>query len=105
MTIAIAVKARLFARLREQAGTERETVEVPRDATLRDVYAALRRAPPDLAPNLDAVRPALNEEFAGWDAQVADGDEVAFIPPVSGGSGSAGVLFEVSTAPPAPAPP
>ncbi len=97
MKTAIAVRVRLFARLREQAGTESETIEVPRDATVDDVYDALLHRHPNLEANRDAVRPALNEEFADWDAVVSQGDEVTFIPPVSGGAQTAGVMFEVTT--------
>ena len=86
MTVAIAIHARLFARLREQAGTDSETVQVAPDSTVQDVYTALRRSHPSLESNLDAVRPAINQEFADWDAIVGQGDEVAFIPPVSGGA-------------------
>jgi molybdopterin synthase catalytic subunit len=99
MNVAIAVRARLFARLREQAGAETETVEVAPQSTVADVYDALRRAHPNLESNLDAVRPALNEEFADWDQVVADGDEVVFVPPVSGGADAVGVMFEVTTEP------
>lgn len=99
MDVAIAVRVRLFARLREQAGTDTETVEVPRDATVADVYDSLRLRHPGLEPNRDAVRPALNEEFADWDAVVAQGDEVTFIPPVSGGVNAVGVMFEITTEP------
>lgn len=99
MTVAVAIHTRLFARLREQAGTDSETVQVPAQSTVADVYAALRRAHPSLEPNQDAVRPALNQEFADWDAVVGDGDEVAFIPPVSGGANAVGVLFEVTSEP------
>jgi len=99
MTVAVAIHARLFARLREQAGTDAETVHVPERSTVEDVYAALRRAHPSLEPNLAAVRPAINQEFADWDAVVVEGDEVAFIPPVSGGANAVGVLFEVTSEP------
>jgi len=97
MKTAIAVRVRLFARLREQAGTDSETVEVEREATVADVYDALLHRHPNLESNRDAVRPALNEEFADWDAVVSQGDEVTFIPPVSGGAQTAGVMFEVTT--------
>ena len=99
MTVAIAVRVRLFARLREQAGTENEAVEVPRESTVADVYDALLHRHPDLERNRDAIRPALNEEFADWDDVVSEGDEVTFIPPVSGGAQSVGVMFEITTEP------
>ncbi len=73
MTVAVAIHARFFARLREQAGTDSETVHVPQRSTVGDVYAALRGAHPALESNLE-------------DTVVGEGDEVAFIPPVSGGA-------------------
>lgn len=96
---AIAVRARLFARLREQAGVEIETVELPAGSTVADVYAALRGAHPALEQDRAAVRAALNQEFADWGGVVEDGDEVAFIPPVSGGAHGVGVLFELTNRP------
>jgi MoaE-MoaD fusion protein len=85
MPVAIAVRARFFARLREQAGTEVEPLELRAGSTLADVYDLVRRLHPALEPDRDSVRGAINQEFADWTAPVADGDEVAFIPPVSGG--------------------
>ncbi len=96
---AVAIQARLFARLREQAGVDKETVHVPEGSAVKDVYAALRDAHPSLEPNLDSVRPAINQEFSDWDAVVGEGDEVAFIPPVSGGANTVGVMFEVTADP------
>ena len=99
MAVAIAVRARLFARLREQAGTDAENVELPAGSTVSNVYEALQKLHPGLQADPNAVRAALNQEFAGWDAVVADGDEVAFIPPVSGGAHGAGILFELTSRP------
>lgn len=99
MTVAIAVRTRLFARLREQAGADSDNVEVRSGSTVADVYDALRRSHPGLEANRKSVRAALNQEFAEWDVVVSDGDEVAFIPPVSGGAHAAGVLFELTTDP------
>src|SRR6266851_2189645 len=99
MAVAIAVRTRLFARLREQAGTDAESVEVQAGSTVADVYDALRKLHPALETNRESVRAAVNQEFAGWDAVVTNGDEVAFIPPVSGGAHAVGVLFELTTAP------
>jgi MoaE-MoaD fusion protein len=99
MPVAIAVRARLFARLREQAGMETETLELPAGSTLADVYEALRQRHPALEGDRKAVRAALNQEFKDWTSEVADGDEVAFIPPVSGGAHAVGVLFEITRDP------
>jgi len=97
--VAIAVRVRLFARLREQAGTETATLELPAGSSLADVYEALRSKHGALESNRNAVRAALNQEFKEWSAEVADGDEVAFIPPVSGGAHGVGILFEVTQDP------
>ena len=91
------ITARLFARLREQAGTDCELVELER-ATVADVYRALRTRHPGLEADLALIRPARNQSFADWDELVADGDEVAFIPPVSGGTRPA-ALIELTAEP------
>jgi len=99
MAVAIAVRARLFARLRELAGIDAESVELPTGSNVADVYDALKRLHQGLVVDRNAIRVALNQEFVDWDAPVADGDEVAFIPPVSGGAHGVGVLFEVTARP------
>lgn len=77
----------LFGRAAAQSGAREVEIEVPGEATLRDVARAVRRSCPAL-DWLEAVcRPARNLEYAAWDDPVSDGDEVSFIPPVSGGSG------------------
>jgi molybdopterin converting factor subunit 1 len=85
MAVAIAVRVRFFARLRQLAGVETQDVKASTGARVASVYAAMRAYHPTLPPQ-DGVRAALNHEFVEWDAVVADGDEVAFIPPVSGGA-------------------
>jgi MoaE-MoaD fusion protein len=72
------VTVRLFAGLRERAGWSSREVEA---ATLGDVWAAL-----DLGEEPPGLLYALNQEYAERSAHLADGDEVALIPPVSGGS-------------------
>jgi len=98
MKLGVTVTARLFARLREQAGRGEEAVEVAPGATVADVYGELHRRHPGLEPDRAAIWPALNQSFVEWSAAVGEGDEVAFIPPVSGGSGPA-VLIELTTDP------
>jgi molybdopterin converting factor subunit 1 len=85
MAVAVGVEVRLFARLRELAGVETVAMSMPAGASLVDVYEGLRTRHPALPPR-ESVRGAINQEFAAWDARVADRDEVAFIPPVSGGA-------------------
>ncbi|HKB18409.1 MAG TPA: molybdopterin converting factor subunit 1 [Candidatus Dormibacteraeota bacterium] len=84
MAVAIAIRVRFFARLRELAGIETEALHVPPRSMLEDVYDHLRGKHPTLPPR-ESVRAALNQEFAEWTSTVNDGDEIAFIPPVSGG--------------------
>jgi molybdopterin converting factor subunit 1 len=84
MAVAVAIRVRFFARLRELAGVESEALQVAPGSDLGDVYAALRKRHASL-PVREGVRGALNAEFAEWTASVGEGDEVAFIPPVSGG--------------------
>jgi molybdopterin converting factor subunit 1 len=85
MAVAIGVKVRLFARLRELAGVETLPMKMQSGARLADVYEGLRVAYPAL-PAREGVRGVVNQEFADWSATVSEGDEVAFIPPVSGGA-------------------
>ena len=85
------LEVRLFAILRERAGTGSVSVELPDDgATVADALRALGAQSAPLASALDAltVVMAVNREYAGEDAILAPGDELALIPPVSGGDGS-----------------
>jgi molybdopterin converting factor subunit 1 len=85
VAVAIGVRIRFFARLREQAGLDSEPLQMPVGATLADVYETLRQKHLGLEPDRASVRGAINQEFSAWSTQIADGDEIAFIPPVSGG--------------------
>jgi molybdopterin synthase catalytic subunit/molybdopterin converting factor small subunit len=79
----VAVRVRLFAGLREQAGYgERELEGVRR---VGEVWAAL-----GLGDEPDGLLYAVNREYADAGRELADGDEVALIPPVSGGADAAG---------------
>ncbi len=79
------VTVRLFARLKDIAGASELERDVPADATLADVWAQLAHDFPAMAPYRGSVSGARNAEYARMDALVADGDEIAFLPPVSGG--------------------
>jgi molybdopterin converting factor subunit 1 len=82
----VRVTVRLFARLRELAGAGELTREIAPQATIADVWADLVGDWPALAPYTRSISAARNEDYAPMDTAVADGDEVAFLPPVSGGS-------------------
>ena len=79
------VTIRLFARLREIAGTPDVRTELPDGATAQDAWASLRLAHPALDAYSSSVSVAVNEEYSRMSATLRDGDEVAFLPPVSGG--------------------
>jgi molybdopterin converting factor subunit 1 len=80
------VRVRLFARLRELAGTGETTVEVPAAATVRAVWEALVAAHPAAAAYEKSMSCAVNADYARMTTPVGEGDEVAFLPPVSGGA-------------------
>ena len=82
----IRVRVRLFAIQRELAGTRDLALTLASGATIEDAWAALVTIHPVLAPGRSSVRFAHNGTYADADAVLADGDELAFIPPVSGGA-------------------
>ena len=79
------ILARTFAQLRELS-TDRCELALADDATVGDAWAALAASFPALAPHRPYVRVARNGAYVEWDAALADGDTVAFLPPVSGGA-------------------
>lgn len=79
------VEVRCFATLRELAGA-RTTLELDPGSTLQDAWRQLEERFPALAPQRPWARSVRNAAYAPWETPLADGDEVAFIPPVSGGA-------------------
>lgn len=83
----ITVKLRFFASLREKLG-ESESLTLPEGSTVATARAALQERggihAEVLAPSR-AVRSALNQKMCAESAALADGDELAFFPPVTGG--------------------
>jgi MoaE-MoaD fusion protein len=75
------VRVRLFAMLRERAGTGELELDLPEGAVVRDALEQLA----EVAAGLPVVM-AVNREYADEDAPLAPGDELALIPPVSGGA-------------------
>ena len=79
------VRIRLFARLREVAGASELPRDVPDGATANDAWNLLVREFPSLSGYSRNVACAVNEEYARLTSPLKDGDEIAFLPPVSGG--------------------
>jgi molybdopterin synthase catalytic subunit/molybdopterin converting factor small subunit len=81
------VRVRLFAMQREAAGRRELNLDLQDGAVVEDAWAAAVGEVPALAPGRASVRFALNGDYADPTRALADGDELACIPPVSGGSG------------------
>jgi molybdopterin synthase catalytic subunit len=84
-----------FGQLREIVGAAEEAVELDDGASVDQLFARYRRRHPVLAGFRPSVIASVNQEFARWDARLASGDEVAFLPPVSGGAGEAALAEDV----------
>jgi molybdopterin synthase catalytic subunit len=81
----VRVELRFFAIVRERIGTGEETLDLPDGSIVRDVLRHVESAYPDIAPLLRASMVMRNHEYVDPEQPLADGDEIAFIPPVSGG--------------------
>jgi molybdopterin converting factor subunit 1 len=81
----VRVTVRLFARLRDIAGAAELSREVGAGATIGSVWRQLVQEYPELAGYERSISTAVNADYARMDQAVCDGDEVAFLPPVSGG--------------------
>lgn len=79
------VKLLLFAVLSDIVGESTREIEVAGGTRAIDVWGQLRAQHPQLAPYERPPFTAVNEEYVDADTVLSDGDEVAFIPPVSGG--------------------
>jgi molybdopterin synthase catalytic subunit len=82
------VRVLFFGRLKEITGCTEDWVEVADGSVLEDLFARYGRQFPPLAAFRPSLVASLNEEFADWRSPLHGGDEVAFLPPVSGGSAS-----------------
>jgi molybdopterin converting factor subunit 1 len=92
------VSVRLFAILRERAGRDSVEIELPEGATVGDAFARLAETP-GLAELVERMplRMAVNREYADGATRIASGDELAVIPPISGGAPEADQPLDVGS--------
>ena len=90
------IHIRLFATLRERAKTSQLEREFRDGATVGEIWGALKQEFPALEGHRDSVGFAVNQEYVEADFKPRSGDEVAFIPPVSGGADSARWLGSIT---------
>jgi len=79
------VKVLFFGRVRELVGLSEEAIELPTGATLADLFGLYTARYPRLADFRSSLVASRNQEFAAWDTLLSCGDDIAFLPPVSGG--------------------
>ena len=79
------VTVRLFARLRDITGASEIERDIAADATIDGLWRQLVRDFPELGRYDQSISSAVNADYARMDRVLREGDEVAFLPPVSGG--------------------
>ena len=79
------VRVRLFASLRELAGRRELSMELREGASTEEAWQTLARDYPALEGKRASLAASVNRRYAPFDTRLAEGDEVVFIPPVSGG--------------------
>jgi molybdopterin synthase catalytic subunit len=79
------VRILFFGMLKELTGRGSDHLTLPEHATLVDVFVHYEEITPGLAELASSIAISINQEFARPDSQLREGDEIAFLPPVSGG--------------------
>jgi molybdopterin synthase catalytic subunit len=85
--IAMRVRVLFFGQLKEITGVAQEDADLSEGARVEDLFERYGRRFPKLAEFRASIAASVNQEYSGWRAPLASGDEVAFLPPVSGGQG------------------
>lgn len=75
-----------FAQLRERRGASSDVLELPTDGDVAMALATIAKRHPDVAPHLPRIQVAVNQVVVAATTPLSDGDELALLPPVSGGS-------------------
>jgi molybdopterin synthase catalytic subunit len=80
------VRLLLFATLKDIVGAREMQLDLPSGTTIADLLTRLERDYPGIKGYRPVVLTAINEEYVNQSSAIADGDEVAIFPPVSGGA-------------------
>jgi molybdopterin converting factor small subunit len=83
--MAMTAKVLFFGRLKEVVGVSEVDCEVAAGASISAIFAQYAERWPRLGEFRGSVAASRNREFAAWDTLVGPGDEIGFLPPVSGG--------------------
>lgn len=81
------VRILFFGVLKDLVGHGGESLDLPENATLGDVLSHYESRIPRLKELVSSIAMSVNQEYAGPEAKLSQGDEIALLPPVSGGSG------------------
>ncbi len=81
----VRVKVLFFGRLKDVVAQSEESLDLNDVSTIEQLFAFYSERIPELAKYRSSVVASRNQEFAAWDTRLHSGDEVAFLPPVSGG--------------------
>ena len=81
----VRVKVLFFGRLKDAVGQAEESLDISDASTIEQLFALYVQRIPELAKYRSSLVASRNQEFAAWDTPIHPGDEVAFLPPVSGG--------------------
>jgi len=81
----VRVKVLFFGRLKDVIGQSEDSLDLNDSSTIEQLFALYSERVPELAKYRSSVVASRNQEFAAWNTLLRSGDEVAFLPPVSGG--------------------
>jgi molybdopterin converting factor subunit 1 len=81
----IRVNVLFFGQIKELLGRAQDSIDIPESSSIEDVFQQVAAHNPELQEFRSSVVASRNQEFAAWNTPLRAGDEVAFLPPVSGG--------------------
>jgi molybdopterin converting factor subunit 1 len=81
----VRVNVLFFGQIKELLGCAQDSIDIAESSSIEDVFQQVAAHNPELQKFRSSVVASRNQEFAAWDTPLRAGDEVAFLPPVSGG--------------------